>query len=88
MPPLQDSYTTQGDQVVVTGKAHATKKVGSRFRFITNIISELRKVTWPTRQEAIRLTIMVLIVCAVVGVFLALADFGFARLVREFFIPD
>lgn len=73
---------------MVTRKANATKGVGSRFRFITNIINELRKVTWPTRQEAIRLTIMVIIVCAVVGVFLALADFGFARLVQRFFIPD
>ena len=88
MPPLQDPHTTQGEQVVVTRKASATKRVGSRFSFVTNIINELRKVTWPTRQEAIRLTIMVLIVCAVVGVFLALADFGFARLVQEFFIPD
>jgi len=72
---------------VVTKKATATKGIGSRFLFITNIIAELKKVTWPSRQEAIRLTIMVLIVCIVAGVFLGLADFGFTRLVEYAFMP-
>ena len=72
---------------MVTKKATATKGLGSRFNFFGNIIAELKKVTWPTRQEAIRLTIMVLIVCAVAGVFLALADYGFAKLVKTFFFP-
>jgi preprotein translocase subunit SecE len=72
---------------VVTKKATATKGLGSRFQFITNIMAELKKVTWPTRQEAIRLTIMVLIVCIVAGIFLGLADFGFTRLVEYAFMP-
>lgn len=72
---------------MVTKKATATKGIGSRFQFITNIIAELKKVTWPTRQEAIRLTIMVLIVCIVAGIFLGLADFGFTRLVEYAFMP-
>jgi preprotein translocase subunit SecE len=72
---------------VVTKKATATKGLGSRFQFITNIIAELKKVTWPSRQEAIRLTIMVLIVCIVAGIFLGLADFGFSNLVEYAFMP-
>jgi preprotein translocase subunit SecE len=56
------------------------------FRFIGDIIGELRKVTWPTREEAIRLTIMVLIVCAVVGVILAVLDYGFGLLVQDVFL--
>lgn len=72
---------------MVTKKATATKGIGSRFQFITNIIAELKKVTWPSRQEAIRLTIMVLIVCIVAGIFLGLADFGFTRLVEYAFMP-
>ena len=87
MPALSQSYCTQGDQIVVTKKATATKGFASRFSFAGNIIAELRKVTWPTRQEAIRLTVMVLVVCAVAGVFLALADYGFAELVERFFFP-
>jgi len=72
---------------VVTKKATATRSIGSRFQFITNIIAELKKVTWPTRQEAIRLTLMVIAVCVVAGVFLGLADFGFTELVERVFMP-
>ncbi len=72
---------------MVTKKATATGGIGSRFQFITNITAELKKVTWPSRQEAIRLTIMVLIVCIVAGVFLGLADFGFTNLVEYAFMP-
>lgn len=63
-----------------------TKSKKSRFAFIGDIISELRKVTWPTRQEAIRLTIMVLIVCAVMGLLLGAIDYGFAELVAKVFL--
>jgi len=68
---------------VVTKKASTTKRRLPSFGFIGDIIGELRKVTWPTRQEAIRLTVMVLIVCAVIGVILALLDWGFGRLIRD-----
>jgi preprotein translocase subunit SecE len=67
-------------------RASIAKKATARFRFFGDVIAELRKVVWPTRQEAIRLTIMVLVVCIVIGIFLALADYGFARLVREVFM--
>jgi len=68
---------------LVTKKASTAKRRLPSFGFIGDIVGELRKVTWPTRQEAIRLTIMVLIVCAVVGVILALLDYGFGRLVQD-----
>ncbi len=45
-----------------------------------------KKVTWPTRDEALRLTFMVLVVCAVVGVILAVLDYGFGRLVQDVFL--
>jgi preprotein translocase subunit SecE len=71
---------------VVTKKASTAKRRLPSFGFIGDIIGELRKVTWPTRQEAIRLTVMVLIVCAVLGVILALLDYGFGRLVQDVFL--
>ncbi|MFC1925984.1 preprotein translocase subunit SecE [Chloroflexota bacterium] len=61
----------------------------SRFRLfasVGDIISELRRVVWPTREEAIRLTIMVLIVCIIVGVFLGVIDYGFTKLVTGAFL--
>jgi preprotein translocase subunit SecE len=52
----------------------------SRFRFFIEVGAELRKAHWPTRQEALRLSILVLIVCAVVGAILGVLDLAFTRL--------
>jgi preprotein translocase subunit SecE len=52
----------------------------SRFSFFTEVVAELRKAHWPTRQEALRLSILVLIVCAVVGAILGALDLAFTRL--------
>ncbi len=73
---------------MVTKKAGTIKRRLPSFSFISNIIGELRKVTWPTREEAVRLTVMVLIVCAVIGVILALLDYGFGRLIQDVILSD
>jgi len=52
----------------------------SRFSFFTEVIAELRKAHWPTRQEALRLSLLVLIVCAIVGAILGALDLAFTRL--------
>jgi preprotein translocase subunit SecE len=52
---------------------------GRRGEFFREVRSELRKVVWPTRQEAINLTLIVIGVSAAVGVFLGLVDFAFAE---------
>ena len=57
------------------------KQSSSRFRFFGEIISELKKVVWLTRREAIYLTALVLIVAAVAGMVLGALDFGFSDLV-------
>lgn len=43
---------------------------------------ELRKVQWPTRREAIYLTLLVVIVSALLAAFLGGLDLGFAYLLR------
>ena len=48
-------------------------------RFFGEVISELRKVTWPTRQETTRLTILVLVVSIAIGIFLGIIDIFFSR---------
>ena len=44
-------------------------------------VGELRKVTWPTKDEVISLTRIVLIVTVVVGAILGIFDFVASRLV-------
>ena len=67
-------------------KTAATKKSGRRFRFFGDTIAELKKVVWPTRQEAIRLSIIVIILTLVLGVILGALDYGFSRLVKDLFL--
>ncbi len=43
--------------------------------FTKQAIDELKKVTWPTRDEVIRLTVAVIVISAVVGLFLGGIDF-------------
>jgi preprotein translocase subunit SecE len=49
-------------------------------RYIRETIGELKKVNWPTRQEAVNLTIVVLIVTLSMSAFLGLLDFIFTKL--------
>ena len=62
------------------------KRSGSRFRFITDIIAELKKVVWLSRREAIYLTVLVLIVAVATGIVLGGIDFGFSQLVEKLFL--
>ena len=53
----------------------------SRIRtYIAEVVAELKKVTWPTREEAKRLTKMVLIIAGAVGLLLGAFDYGFTHL--------
>jgi preprotein translocase subunit SecE len=49
-------------------------------RFVGETISELRRVTWPNREETTRLTIMVIAVAVTIGIFLGLVDLVFSRI--------
>jgi preprotein translocase subunit SecE len=46
------------------------------------VVAELRKVTWPTREETIKLSTLVIAISVVVGLFLGTADAIFARLIE------
>ena len=50
------------------------------FRYFGETFSELRRVTWPNREETVRLSIMVISVAVAVGIILGLIDLGFSRL--------
>lgn len=49
-------------------------------KFYRETVAELRKVTWPTRTEAINLTRVVLIVIFLMGAFLGILDYLFTQL--------
>lgn len=47
--------------------------------YIKGAFEELPKVVWPTKNQAIKITIIVLIFCLVTAVFLAVVDYGFTE---------
>ena len=61
----------------------ATPKPENRLvRYFKETRAELRKVSWPTRQQATNLTIIVLAVTIVMAIFLGVVDLVFAALIR------
>ncbi len=53
------------------------------FRYFRETRGEIRKVTWPTRQESQRLTAIVLGVTAMMALFLGVLDFIFSSGVQS-----
>ena len=56
-------------------------RLSSYFR---EVVGELKKVVWPTRQETRRLTLMLLGIAGAVAVLLGAFDVGFSNLVTLF----
>ena len=50
--------------------------------FISESWSELKKVTWPTRDQVRSLTVLVFLVSFVVGVYITVADTAFDQIIR------
>lgn len=77
----------EGKVVPFTAKKKAAKK-GNIFKSVANyfsdVKSELKKVTWPNRQEVITSTIVVLVVVIVFTLFIGVVDEIFIRLVKFF----
>jgi preprotein translocase subunit SecE len=44
--------------------------------------NELRKVTWPTREQTRNLTLVVVAVCIVMATFLGVVDYVLSQVVR------
>lgn len=44
-------------------------------KFLKEVRAEIKKVVWPSRQEATKLTFVVILVSALVGVFIGMLDF-------------
>ena len=54
--------------------AEKAKKQNAIQNFFRETVGELRKVSWPTLPEARRLTVLVLIVMVIMGIYLSLVD--------------
>ena len=60
----------------------AVKEPNAVVRYYRETVGELKKVVWPTREEAVRLTGIVLIVITTMAIVLGTFDYLFSQLVR------
>jgi preprotein translocase subunit SecE len=64
-------------------KAVQEQRRGSRF--LSDVVTELRKVQWPTRNQLLQSTAVVVLVVAIVTVYLAAVDAVVSRAVDAIF---
>ncbi len=50
--------------------------------YVNGALEELRHVRWPTRQQAIRLSVIVILFTGISAIFFGIADFGLAELIQ------
>ena len=71
---MADSKSNKNDKPVV-------KKPNKIQKWWRETVGELRKVTWPTKEEALKMTKIVIVVVLATAIFLGVVDFIFSRLV-------
>ncbi len=51
-------------------------------QFFREVKAELQKVTFPTRQETIGSTVVVLVLTAIIAIYLGFSDWALSRIVK------
>ena len=80
----QESAQKKGPQVKpqgAPGKRERTKPL----QFIKEVIAELKKVAWPTRQEVVAYSIVVVVATVVIATLIFGMDFAFTKAVLALF---
>ncbi len=53
-------------------KPSATAKMSSGYA--SGVVDELKKVSWPTRQETVKLTSIVIVISLIIGAYIGIID--------------
>jgi len=51
-------------------------------RYVSESASELKKVTWPTREQVRNLTVLVFLISGVFGIYIAFFDAAWTRVLQ------
>ena len=52
-------------------------------KYFSEVRSELKQVTWPSRAEVTKLTSTVILISLIVGTYLVALDLGFTKLIEK-----
>ena len=79
--------SSKAGQAKQRAQARSGQKQGfSTTRFIRDVRVELSKVTWPTRNELLLSTVVVLVAVAIAGIYTGVLDWVFAH-AMQFVLP-
>jgi preprotein translocase SecE subunit len=56
-----------------------SKNITTKQSFATSLVGELKQVQWPTKQETIRLTTIVIVISLIIGAYIGIIDFLLAQ---------
>ena len=80
---LAAAYLFIDDYIEVTeSKGEKLTIIKRVFRFFRDYKSEVKKIVWPGPRDVVKNTVIVLIMCVLVGAFIWLVDFGLGRLLE------
>jgi preprotein translocase subunit SecE len=77
---MPDTTATVSKQPVQNNRPNGVEALRRYFR---ESRIELRKVTWPSREQTVNLTLVVVVVCVVIALFLGGIDYVFASLIKD-----
>ncbi len=67
-------------------ETEAKQNVFARFTlFLRQVVAELKKVVWPTRDQLVTYTIVVIVFVTVLALVVATMDLGFTKAVLKIF---
>lgn len=70
-----------GDKAEALASNGARKTIPQRIgRWFKGIIGEIKKIVWPGKNTVFKNTVVVLTMCLIIGAFIWIVDFGFAKL--------
>ena len=77
------AYLLIDDYIEVSQSKNGALTIPKRLvRFFRDYKSEVKKIVWPSFKEVLRNTLIVLIMCAIIGVIIWLVDFGLGQLLE------
>jgi len=51
-------------------------------KFFKEVAGELKKVTWPKKEEVVKLTLIVLLISGIIALYVGVLDIGFTKLLE------
>lgn len=60
--------------------------ISSIINYLNEVRLEMSKVTWPTRSQTIKMTLLVIVISIIIGIFIGGLDYLLSRLVGSILV--